>query len=284
MARLDPEHLLIRFLQLRGAKLQRNHCRGVGMNSFLLKPKPSRDRGEHAVLLHGIGAAATHFWWTMLALRAKGYTVHAPDLPGHGLSEDCPPPKLTGEALFETLLEWLEKAGPKKFVLVGNSLGGALAWRFAGIHPERVSKLIVISPAVGFESEEVWTEFVSSLAIKDRESCKGFLSRVFVQKAFHLDWIVPSTIHALNRPAVRDLLETTRFSDLQLQHRLGEVKVPTLLIWGRQDRLIPRSNLEFIKKIASDSVKILEPEGVGHCPQLDKALWLNRELENYLAV
>src|SRR4051812_7437575 len=164
-----------------------------------MAPKPRKDNGRHAVVLHGIGAAASHFWWTMLALRARGYTVYAPDLPGHGLSDDCGPPRLTGEALFETLLDWLEQAGPREFDLVGNSLGGALAWRFAGLHPERVKKLILISPAVGFESEEVWTEFADSLAITDRKKARGFLDRVFVRRAFRAGWIVPSTIKALNR-------------------------------------------------------------------------------------
>jgi pimeloyl-ACP methyl ester carboxylesterase len=279
---VDPELLLYKYIQLRGAKTRTDVCNGVRISSLCIPPRAGTAEERHVVLLHGIGSSGAHFIQIIFRLAAQGYTVHVPDLPGHGLSENFPE-RLTSHHLFETVVAWMQVAAPPKFALLGNSLGGALAWRYAGREPGRVSKLVVMSPAVGFETLEIWENFVKSLHVPDRAAARGFLDRVMAKSSWYSPFMVPPIFKNMNRKAVRDLLETTQFSELALQHRLPEVNVPTLLIWGKEDKLIPKSNLEWIKRIMPKHVELLEPEGVGHCPQLDSPRWLNGVLKRALS-
>jgi pimeloyl-ACP methyl ester carboxylesterase len=277
---LNADQLLVRYLRARGAVVRADVCHGIRLASLVFKPAPSHDLHKDVVLVHGIGSSAGHFGQTALALRSMGFTVHVPDLPGHGLSDEFTG-QMTHESLFEALRQWIDCAAPKHFALIGNSLGGALAWWYAGTHPERLSKLILISPAVGFHDEAVWEDFVKGLEIKTYGETLAFLHRIQKKPAWYSPLLVFPTKRNMARAAVRDLLKT-RYSELSLQHRISEVMVPTLLIWGKNDRLFPRANLEWVKKRLPPTVEVLEPEGVGHCPQLDSPKWLNSVLRKAL--
>jgi pimeloyl-ACP methyl ester carboxylesterase len=276
------ERVLYQLLRFRGARFRVDEILGVGISSLTLRPAPARDRGQHVVLLHGIGSSGAHFAQTAIWWQKHGFTVHMPDLPGHGLSGDFPG-TLDGEMLFEALVGWMNQVAPTRFVLMGNSLGGALAWRFAGRHSERVSRLILLSPAVGFQGEEIFDTFIKSLEVPGFGAATRFIQRIVGRKGWYWNVMALPVFFNMNRKAVRDLLATSKFQHLTLQHRLGEVQVPTLVVWGKCDDLLPRSNLAFIKQFASKSVEVLEPEGVGHCPQLDSFRWLGGILERTLS-
>src|SRR6266542_4378080 len=130
------------------------------------------------VVLHGIGSAATNFGSILSRLRRHARRVVAPDLPGHGFSA---PPKdcLTPHVLFASITEALDRLVPEPMVLVGNSLGGALALRFALERPERVLALTLLSPAGARVSPAEWEELRRAFQIDSAAEARRLLRRLY---------------------------------------------------------------------------------------------------------
>jgi pimeloyl-ACP methyl ester carboxylesterase len=94
------------------------------------------------VLIHGAGG--THLYWPPEIRRLPGYCVYAIDLPGHGKSEFCDGQQTIGE-YARYLVQWLESIQLRRAVLVGHSMGSAIALSLAIHHPEYVIGLGLIS-------------------------------------------------------------------------------------------------------------------------------------------
>src|SRR5579859_2458710 len=107
------------------------------------------------VVLHGIGSGATAFGATLLRIRPHVRRIVALDLPAHGFSSP-PSVHLTPETLSGIVGDALAQLVPESMVLIGNSLGGALALRYAVDHPEKVCGLVLCSPAGARIPEEEW--------------------------------------------------------------------------------------------------------------------------------
>ncbi|MBL8608952.1 MAG: alpha/beta fold hydrolase, partial [Myxococcales bacterium] len=107
-----------------------------------------KGRGELAqtCILHGYGSAATAFGPLILRLARHSRGVIAPELPGHGFSE-IPGARLDTEGLFAAMRHALDELLPEPSIVLGNSLGGAVALRYAIERPERVKALVLVSPA-----------------------------------------------------------------------------------------------------------------------------------------
>ena len=101
--------------------------------------------GAPVVLLHGLSASAVHFAPILGDVRAASRRVLALDMPGHGLSERGPEP-LTSVRLWAGLRHALDVLDVSPFVLVGSSLGGFGAVRYAGARPDRLAGLVLCSP------------------------------------------------------------------------------------------------------------------------------------------
>jgi pimeloyl-ACP methyl ester carboxylesterase len=105
----------------------------------------------HLVLLHGFGAGSSFWFRTLAPLVSEGYTVHALDWRGCGLSgRPAFIAKTHDQAIaffMDGLEAWRKAEGVERFVLCGHSMGGQIAARYALAHPERVDKLVMVSPA-----------------------------------------------------------------------------------------------------------------------------------------
>ena len=117
------------------------------------------------VLLHGLGSTATAFGPLLTRMLPEAGRLVAPDLPGHGFSE-TPSGRLTPERLFGAVSELLDGLVSEPMILVGSSLGGALALRYAVERPGRLVALALISPAGARTSPSEWDELLD--AVQDR--------------------------------------------------------------------------------------------------------------------
>lgn len=220
------------------------------------------------VVLHGIGSAASQFARLLLALRPHAQRVLAPDLPGHGFSED-PRQPLAPELLYSTMRDLLDRLCDQPIALVGNSLGGALALRYALDHPTRVRNLVLISPAGAQMTTLEWESLLDGFRVETAEDARRLLARLYHRTPIYMPVFASSLRDSLQRRAVRDMLGAASLADLPTPERLRELNVPTLLIWGRSERVLPPSSLTYFRAHLPTHTLIEEVEGFGHCPHVD---------------
>jgi pimeloyl-ACP methyl ester carboxylesterase len=218
--------------------------------------------GEPLVVIHGGGGDA-RTWWDNITELSKKYTIYAPDLPGYGGSEP-----LNGNYFIPELSVFLEKfavkLGLEKFHLVGHSLGGGIALDYALKMPNRVKKLVLISSLCLGREIAFWVRLLSVPALL---KSVGALSLAVLNG---LKWMI---MHMLNpaqiimplSPAsvyVGGSITTFRQQSLVLENRLSEIRVPTLLVWGAKDPIVPVRHAYAAAKVIPDcQIKVFESRG-----------------------
>ncbi|MEL6665045.1 MAG: alpha/beta hydrolase [Pseudomonadota bacterium] len=226
------------------------------------------------ILIHGVGSHLQTWDHWISALELEYRTVRF-DLPGSGLS----PPDRTGEytddraiVLINSLMDDL---GVEDAALIGNSLGGRIAWSFAASQPERVSKLILISPdgfaSAGFEYGRAPDVPLAGSIVRyalPEWAVKRGLNSAFANP----EKLAPETLQRyydlLHGEGTRSaLLRRMKQTILEApEQRLGSILVPVLLIWGEEDRIIPLENASKFLAAVRDITLVTLPN-VGHLPQ-----------------
>lgn len=239
-----------------------------------------RDEGPRTdttpiLLLHGT-SASLHTWdgWTA-ALTAERRVIRA-DLPGYGLSGQFP----DGEA-SASYTRWmralLDSLGVERVIVAGNSLGGRLAWGLAVADTARVVGLILVD-ASGYPSRAASVPIGFRLAQMPvvKHIAKDLLPRSIIVSSLENVYGDPSRVSEelidryydmARREGNRDAL-VRRFSSRTSAVdtlEIARVRVPTLILWGLQDRLIPPANAErFARDIAGSQV--VRFDALGHVP------------------
>lgn len=224
-------------------------------------------RGTPLVFIHGLGGSAEN-WLFLLPLLSKEYLVYALDLPGFGRT----PLALEGTNIATHALyvqRFLDALGYPRATLVGNSLGGWIATRFAVDNPERVRHLYLLNSA-GLSREGAYSPYTPDRA-SARHAIQTFAGRsLLVIPNVMLDAMVENS----QRPAYKGFIERYDKRE-ELDAVLDQVRVPTTIIWGTDDRILPLVCAQDFHKGIADSRLILLP-GVGHTPQTDAAATVAR--------
>jgi pimeloyl-ACP methyl ester carboxylesterase len=229
------------------------------------------------VLLHGLGSAATPFGEVLAHLQRHVRRVVAPDYPGHGFSAEGAE-RLTPARLFETVCAALDRTVNEPAIVVGNSLGGALALQYAVTHPKRVRALVLISPAGARSSDEEWQALRTAFHITSRAEARAFVERIYHRPPWFLPLLMHEFPETLSRRAVRELLESASNDDTPTPDALASLEMPILLVWGRSERLLPPTHLEYFQRHLPGHAVIERPEGFGHCPHFDAPRVLARRI------
>ena len=242
------------------------------------------------ILLHGFGSSLHTFEPWAEALKAD-YRVVRLDLPGSGLSPPDPTGDYTDARSIALILVLMDDLGIETATLVGNSIGGRIAWNMAVDHPERVAKLVLISPdgfaSPGFaygEAADVPTVMkamrftLPKSAIRPNLAASygdpGLLTEATV-KRYHDLMLAPG-----GRGALLKRMEQTVLTDPAT--RLPQIKAPVLLLWGRKDRLIPFSNSADYTKLLADS-RLVAFKDLGHVPMEEDPAQSLAPLKAFLA-
>ena len=244
---------------------------------------PGRGPAPTAVLLHGLSASAGSYAPMIARLRRRACRVLAPDLPGHGRSDE-PSAPLTPERLFDAMTAALDELlDDQPCVLIGNSLGGAVAAEYAIRRPEQVRALVLLSPAGAASSPEELDELRRAFDIGNRRDALAFLARVQHRAPPAMRVVAHELPHLMRRRAVRDVLASATTGGSIDPAALARLPMPILLWWGSSERILPASHLAWYRRNLPAHAVIERPPAIGHCPQLDDPAALDARLGALLA-
>jgi pimeloyl-ACP methyl ester carboxylesterase len=234
------------------------------------------------VFLHGAFGDADLSWAAALPELATRYRVIAPDLPGFGGSEPLP------EVTFTTLIGWLggflDAVGARRVTLIGNSFGGLLARLFAAAYPERLRALILVNGgtlpqnisllrmlvglpiAKGIITGMVIREFTASDNLKQMIHEQSVLTDDFLQRV------------QAQQPGMTQVFVLLAKGDVPAA---ANPTIPTLLLWGAEDKLSPPHNADTIKAALPNST-IMPIAGCGHMPQLEATDVFTFQVQSYV--
>jgi pimeloyl-ACP methyl ester carboxylesterase len=237
-----------------------------------------RDSGPRVapavILLHGFGASL-HTWEPWATGLAAEHRVIRFDLPGSGLSAPDPGGDYADARSRQILLALMDQLGVARASLVGHSIGGRIAWSFAAEHPERVDKLVLVSPdgfaSPGFEygkPPEVPASFRLMRHALPKALLRMSLEPAYADPTVLTDEVVQRYHDLMRAPGGRDALLARMAQTVLVDPvpTLRRIQVPTLLLWGEQDAMIPFANsADYLKAIPTATLVPLP--GVGHVPQ-----------------
>ncbi|MFV9505216.1 MAG: alpha/beta fold hydrolase [Oscillochloridaceae bacterium umkhey_bin13] len=268
MNHLTSETIVSRFVTVGGYKL---HMLEAG-------------QGPVVLLLHGFAGSAEDWRRSLSALAARGYRAIALDLLGFGRSAkpaDAPYGLELMTTLLVGLLDQLELA---QVHLIAHSMGGKYALALAVNHPHRVSRLVLTatdgfvaaSPMVGLGGNPVFGASILWIAARPAIT-RAMLGASFADP---VRYVTPDVItrgrEALlgpeNRRALVALSRRYAASDLGqtgLRARLGELRLPILLIWGAEDRVFPADPVARTAAASLPHAHLLIIPNCGHFPQIE---------------
>jgi pimeloyl-ACP methyl ester carboxylesterase len=245
----------------------------LGVNLHYQDTGPSKN-AIPILFLHGFGASL-QTWDTWAQALSEDYRVISVDLPGFGLTGEDPSGIYTDQRSVEVLEAFLKELKIPKVVLVGNSMGGKLAWQFTARYPNQVSRLVLISPD-GYASPGIQYGKKPDVPVI-ADLYRYFFSKTFLVMNLKPAYADPNTLNdaLVNRyydlmlaPGVRGAI-LGRMQQTVLQDpvpSLSSIQVPTLLIWGEKDAFIPISNSNDYLKVMPNAKRVSLPN-IGHLPQ-----------------
>jgi pimeloyl-ACP methyl ester carboxylesterase len=225
------------------------------------------------ILLHGFGSSL-ETWEPWAGVLDRQYRVIRFDLPGFGLTGPDPSGDYTDQRTVLILAGLMDRLGIRRADLIGNSLGGKIAWNFAVAYPERVNRLVLISPdgfaSPGFEyGVKPKLPFIMRLLPYS-------LPRFMLRMNLVIAYADPNKLTDATLTRYQDMMLApgdrqailARTEQVFLEPpgpKLAKISAPTLILWGEEDRMIPFSNAaDYLRDIPHANLVALP--GLGHVP------------------
>ena len=233
-----------------------------------------RGTGEPVVLLHGLMSEMDHWDATLDAL-APRCRVLAPALPIF----DAEQAEASIEGLTDYVHRFLRALSIERAVVGGNSLGGHLALELALTHPERVSGLILTGSSGLFERS--FTRGVPH--VPTTEFVRDKMQEIFYDPTLVTPgWVESVRRILITRAYALRLVHVARSAKRgNLEDRLGAIRVPTLLVWGKDDRVTPIDVAERFRALIPEA-ELVTIANCGHAPMLEQPVMFNAILEDWL--
>ncbi len=236
-----------------------------------------RDTGPRnapaVILLHGFGASLDTWepWAQSLSVH---YRVIRFDLPGFGLTGPDPTGDYTDAREMKILAGLMDQLGVDRANLIGNSLGGRIVWNFAALHPERVKRLVLVSPD-GFASPGFAYDKASETPLMMR-ALPYVAPRGMLRASLAAAYGRPENLSETTLTRYRDMILApgvrtailARMDQVILRNpapTLARIQAPTLLLWGEKDNMIPISNAADYLRDMPHATLVRLP-ALGHVP------------------
>ena len=240
--------------------------------------------GPNLILLHGLGGSS-EVWGFNIGPLAEKYHVFVPDQIGFGKS-DKPFVNYRIRTYVDFLDQFCKQLKIERPTLVGNSMGGWVAAIYAATYPQRVYKLVLVDAGGYAPPKDFDTRTFFALNPTTREEMKVLSAKVFYNKAFlsdaAIDQAMAARLGAGDGYTIKTITESIIRGEDYLDDVVKTIKSPTLIIWGREDGLLPLSDAErFHKDIAGSTVVVLDQ--CAHVPNIEKPGEFNAAVIRFLS-
>ena len=252
--------------------------------------------GPPLLFVHGLSGCWQN-WLENIPYFARTHRVVALDLPGFGGSP-MPPWEISIPAYGRFLRDFCERLGVGRSSLVGNSMGGFIATEVAITEPDRVDDLVLVSAAgitwararrepaamigrVGRAAAPVLLRFHMQGIKRPRLRRNYFQGVFFDPDGLRREMLWENVVPALQSPGYYDALTTLWGYDIR--DRLEDIGGPTLIVRGRNDRVVPVPAAVSYRKRIGKNAELVIFDHCGHVPQIERPARFNRLLEEFLA-
>ena len=198
--------------------------------------------GRTALLIHGLGVSRSSMHGLAVVLAQQGYRVLLPDIPGQGPTAHDLKRNYSVDSQADFLARLLESRGLSKVDVIGNSMGGHIATSFALLYKDKVQSLVLISPAGLKTDDMIPYELLIILPSYSEQLKRSFEWNNHIRRSIH---------NGKHSP---------------INEYLPQVQVPTLIVWGGKDQIIPPALAPTWNQLIPNSKLIKLPE-FGHTPQ-----------------
>jgi pimeloyl-ACP methyl ester carboxylesterase len=244
-------------VQLRGHAVHRYRLSGVGS-------------GPPVLLLHGLGSSANGFSRVLFELQKSFRAVWAFDLPGNGFSPLPRSGPMPTVDTVEVVLDFIREQVREPVFLVGNSLGGAICLYAASDAPQLVRALGLVSPAGARVEPDRIRALLQSFDVASTAQARALTGRLFHRAPLAMRLLSGQLRQVYGSAAVKGFIRETRDTDCVPPERLKGLSMPTLLVWGRSEKLLPYEGIEYFRAHLPSHAEIHEVHGFGHLPQLER--------------
>ena len=249
-------------------------------------------QGMHVALIHGIAGTASSWIPLMRYMIPFVRDFLVMDLPGHGFSPAMDSHFTCIDAydcIRDCLLKNLDPEDQN--LIIGNSLGGAFALKFAYENPDYAQKCVLISPA-GAPFPKGAHDVIDFFCADTVEQGKKIIERVWVHPSFKDYLLIPAVLHMTKQRGFRSFMKSITDIDddphaplrdmLFSESQLRAYDTPTLLIWGDCDHVLPREMRDFYDGAFGENVTRYFPKDYGHCPQFEVPKTLAASIQKWL--
>jgi pimeloyl-ACP methyl ester carboxylesterase len=246
----------------------------AGFRTFYAHHRPVPASKPAVVFLHGAGGGHQHWLYPVRDLSWS--PSYAPDLPGHGRSEGVAAD--TVSSYGDWTVAFLDALGQDRAVLVGHSMGGAIAMDVALRYPHRVAGLGLVASGARLR--------VAPAILEGLRQDKGGTVRLLTEYTYG-----PEVTDEMLRLGRRQLDETpadvlvqdfTACDRFDVMERVGHLTAPTLVVCGTKDRMTPIKYSIYLRdRIAGASLQLVE--GAGHMVMVERPQAVVRALSDFLA-
>lgn len=226
-------------------------------------------RGPPLMLVHGLGSSANAFFRTLSPLAKSFSSVIAVDLPGNGFSPMPRAGPMPVRAQVDLLLEFRQRVIGQPVFLLGNSLGGGMALNMAFEQPDALRALGLVSPAGAQITEARFQQLLESFQVQDAAGARVLAHKLFVKPPLSLLLFADELRKMMSSETVKSIVATISTADLVQGAQLRALSMPTLLIWGQSEKLLPYEGLDFFRAHLPAHAEIHEVKGFGHMPQME---------------
>jgi pimeloyl-ACP methyl ester carboxylesterase len=275
----------------------RAHLRSIELHGARVNYVELGD-GPPVVFVHGLSGCWQN-WLENLPYFAERHRAIAVDLSGFGDSE-LPREEISIPGYGRFIDAFLGAIGLDRAALVGNSMGGFIGAETAIAHPSRVEKLVLVSAAGGPRLTD-WNNARSAYLSRAARLLGPLLAAAFARRehlvrrpalrkallwkvAKHPDRLRPELCYEVasgaGKPGFFDALQA--IFDYDFRDRLPEISCPTLIVWGRDDEVVPVADAHEYERLIPNARKVIF-EDTGHVPMLERPERFNRVVEEFLA-